>query len=71
MKFVTYAPPDGPARVGRLDGDAVLDVGFDGDMVPFIEAGAPIADERPVAGARLLAPLVPRSFRASWRSRGI
>jgi 2-keto-4-pentenoate hydratase/2-oxohepta-3-ene-1,7-dioic acid hydratase in catechol pathway len=32
-------------------------------MVAFIEAGAPIAGEQPVAGARLLAPLVPRSFR--------
>jgi len=38
-------------------------VGFDGDMVAFIEAGAPLGDERPVADARLLAPLVPRSFR--------
>jgi 2-keto-4-pentenoate hydratase/2-oxohepta-3-ene-1,7-dioic acid hydratase in catechol pathway len=63
VKYVTYAPPDGPARVGRLDGETVLDVGFDGDMVAFIEAGAPIANEQPVAGARLLAPLVPRSFR--------
>jgi 2-keto-4-pentenoate hydratase/2-oxohepta-3-ene-1,7-dioic acid hydratase in catechol pathway len=60
---VTYASPDGPARVGRLDGDTVLDVGFDGDMIAFIEAGAPAGDERPVPGARLLAPLVPRSFR--------
>jgi 2-keto-4-pentenoate hydratase/2-oxohepta-3-ene-1,7-dioic acid hydratase in catechol pathway len=63
VKYVTYAPPDGPPRVGRLDGETVLDVGFDGDMVAFIEAGAPIAGERPVAGATLLAPLVPRSFR--------
>jgi 2-keto-4-pentenoate hydratase/2-oxohepta-3-ene-1,7-dioic acid hydratase in catechol pathway len=63
VRYVTYEAPGGPARVGRLDGDAVLDVGFDGDMVAFIEAGAPIADERPVPGARLLAPLVPRSFR--------
>src|SRR4051812_3539472 len=63
MKFVTYAPSDGPPRVGRLDGETVLDVGFDGDMVAFIEAGAPLGDQRPVAGARLLAPLVPRSFR--------
>jgi 2-keto-4-pentenoate hydratase/2-oxohepta-3-ene-1,7-dioic acid hydratase in catechol pathway len=63
VRFVTYAAPDGPARVGRLDGAAVVDVGFDGDMVAFIEAGAPIAAERPVAHARLLAPLVPRSFR--------
>src|SRR5215217_5273721 len=32
-------------------------------MVAFIEAGAPLGDERPVPDARLLAPLVPRSFR--------
>jgi 2-keto-4-pentenoate hydratase/2-oxohepta-3-ene-1,7-dioic acid hydratase in catechol pathway len=63
VKFVTFAPPSGPPRVGRLDGETVLDVGFDGDMVAFIEAGAPLGDERPVAGGRLLAPLVPRSFR--------
>ena len=67
MRYVTYEvtgePPDGTPRVGRLDGDTVLDVGFDGDMVAFIEAGAPIGSERPVPGARLLAPLVPRSFR--------
>jgi 2-keto-4-pentenoate hydratase/2-oxohepta-3-ene-1,7-dioic acid hydratase in catechol pathway len=63
LKFVTYESPAGPPRVGRLDGETVLDVGFDGDMVAFIEAGAPLADARPVPGARLLAPLVPRSFR--------
>jgi 2-keto-4-pentenoate hydratase/2-oxohepta-3-ene-1,7-dioic acid hydratase in catechol pathway len=63
VKFVTYAAADVRSRVGRLDGDTVLDVGFDDDMVAFIEAGAPIANERPVAAARLLAPLVPRSFR--------
>jgi 2-keto-4-pentenoate hydratase/2-oxohepta-3-ene-1,7-dioic acid hydratase in catechol pathway len=63
LKFVTYSSPAGPPRVGRLDGGTVLDVGFDGDMVAFIEAGAPIGAERPVPDARLLAPLVPRSFR--------
>jgi 2-keto-4-pentenoate hydratase/2-oxohepta-3-ene-1,7-dioic acid hydratase in catechol pathway len=63
VKFVTYAAPDGPSRVGRLDGEAVLDIGFDGDMIAFIEAGAPIGHERPVRDARLLAPLVPRSLR--------
>jgi 2-keto-4-pentenoate hydratase/2-oxohepta-3-ene-1,7-dioic acid hydratase in catechol pathway len=63
VKFVTYASPDAPARVGRLEDGTVVDVGFDGDMVAFIEAGAPIDAGRPVPGARLLAPLVPRSFR--------
>ena len=60
---MTYESADVPSRVGRLDGDTVLDVGFDGDMVAFIEAGAPLGDERAVPDARLLAPLVPRSFR--------
>jgi 2-keto-4-pentenoate hydratase/2-oxohepta-3-ene-1,7-dioic acid hydratase in catechol pathway len=63
VKYVTYASPDGSPRVGRLDGETVLDVAFDGDMVAVSEAGAPLGNERPVAGARLLAPLVPRSFR--------
>ena len=63
MKFVTYASADAPSRVGRLDGGTVLDVGFAGDMVAFIEAGAPIGAERAVPDAVLLAPLVPRSFR--------
>ena len=62
MRYVTYDAGAGP-RVGALDGGGVVDVGFDGDMVAFIEAGAPIAAERPVPDARLLAPLVPRSFR--------
>jgi len=62
MRYVTYDAGAGP-RVGTLDGDAVLDAGFDGDMVAFIAAGAPAGDARPVAGARLLAPLRPRSLR--------
>jgi 2-keto-4-pentenoate hydratase/2-oxohepta-3-ene-1,7-dioic acid hydratase in catechol pathway len=62
MKYVTYQA-NGGARVGRLEDATVLDVGFDGDMIAFIEAGAPAGPERPVPGARLLAPLKPRSFR--------
>jgi 2-keto-4-pentenoate hydratase/2-oxohepta-3-ene-1,7-dioic acid hydratase in catechol pathway len=62
VKYVTYQAEGGP-RVGRLDGGTVLDAGFDGDMIAFIEAGAPGGVERPVPGARLLAPLRPRSFR--------
>ena len=47
-----------------LDGDAVVDAGFDGDMVAFIEAGAPVgATAAASTGARLLAPLRPRSLR--------
>jgi 2-keto-4-pentenoate hydratase/2-oxohepta-3-ene-1,7-dioic acid hydratase in catechol pathway len=62
VKLVTYEAGDG-ARVGILDGEDVLDAGFDGDMVAFIAAGAPVGDTRPVDGARLLAPLRPRSLR--------
>lgn len=62
MRYVTYASASGP-RVGVLDGADVLDAGFDGDMVAFIAAGAPLGDTRPVPGARLLAPLRPRSLR--------
>jgi 2-keto-4-pentenoate hydratase/2-oxohepta-3-ene-1,7-dioic acid hydratase in catechol pathway len=62
VKYVTY-DGGGGARVGRLDGASVVDVGFSGDMIAFIEAGAPAGPERPVPDARLLAPLRPRSLR--------
>ena len=63
MRLVTYEAGAGP-RVGALDADgSVLDLGFDGDMVAYIEAGAPQASAAPVEGARLLAPLRPRSMR--------
>ena len=62
MKLVTYDDGAGP-RVGLLEGDEIRDAGFDGEMVAFIEAGAPIGETRPVNGARLLAPLRPRSLR--------
>jgi 2-keto-4-pentenoate hydratase/2-oxohepta-3-ene-1,7-dioic acid hydratase in catechol pathway len=62
VKLVTYEAGEGP-RVGMLDDDGVVDVGFDGDMVAFIEAGAPVSSTTAVEGARLLAPLRPRSLR--------
>ncbi|CAN5150183.1 hypothetical protein BH18ACT14_BH18ACT14_08840 [soil metagenome] len=62
MKLVTYEAGEGP-RVGMLEDDGVVDVGFDGDMVAFSEAGAPVASTTVVEGARLLAPLRPRSLR--------
>ncbi len=62
MKFVTYDAGNGP-RVGMLEPGAVLDVGYDGDMVAFIEAGAPVGVCTVVEQARLLAPLRPRSLR--------
>jgi 2-keto-4-pentenoate hydratase/2-oxohepta-3-ene-1,7-dioic acid hydratase in catechol pathway len=62
MKLVTYDAGEGP-RVGVLDGEHVLYAGFDGDMVAFIEAGAPANTGSPISGARLLAPLRPRTLR--------
>ena len=62
MRLVTYDAGEGP-RVGALEDGGVADLGFDGDMVAFIAAGAPAAEPRPVEGARLLAPLRPRSLR--------
>jgi 2-keto-4-pentenoate hydratase/2-oxohepta-3-ene-1,7-dioic acid hydratase in catechol pathway len=62
MRFVTYET-DGMLRVGYLDGEDVIDAGFDGDMVAFIAAGAPIGSTRNVQGAVLRAPLRPRTIR--------
>jgi 2-keto-4-pentenoate hydratase/2-oxohepta-3-ene-1,7-dioic acid hydratase in catechol pathway len=62
VKLVTYVAGDG-ARVGVLDGDDVVDAGFAGDMIAFIEAGAPLDRGDRVDGARLLAPLRPRTLR--------
>ncbi len=62
MKLVTYESAHGP-RVGALEGDSVFDLGFEGDMVAFIEAGAPVGERTRVGPARLLAPLRPRSLR--------
>ena len=69
MKYVTYESNDGP-RVGVLEGDTVLDAGFDGDMVAFIEAGAPVEAAGPVHNVRLLAPLRPRTLRDFLTSEG-
>ena len=62
MKLVTYDAGSGP-RVGVLEFDGVVDAGFDGDMVAFIAAGAPVVRGDLVDGARLLAPLRPRTLR--------
>jgi 2-keto-4-pentenoate hydratase/2-oxohepta-3-ene-1,7-dioic acid hydratase in catechol pathway len=62
MKLVTYDAGQGP-RVGALEQGSIVDLGFDGDMLAFIEAGAPIHARTPVGQARLLAPLRPRSMR--------
>jgi 2-keto-4-pentenoate hydratase/2-oxohepta-3-ene-1,7-dioic acid hydratase in catechol pathway len=62
VKLVTYDAGRGP-RVGALEDGSVADLGFDGEMVSFIEAGAPAGDRTAVSGARLLAPLRPRSLR--------
>jgi 2-keto-4-pentenoate hydratase/2-oxohepta-3-ene-1,7-dioic acid hydratase in catechol pathway len=62
MRLVTYEAGEGP-RVGALEDGGVVDLGFEGDMVSFIAAGAPPGPRRAVEGARLLAPLRPRSLR--------
>jgi 2-keto-4-pentenoate hydratase/2-oxohepta-3-ene-1,7-dioic acid hydratase in catechol pathway len=62
VKLVTYNAGRGP-RVGALEDGSVFDLGFDGDMVAFIEAGAPAGVRVPAADTRLLAPLRPRSLR--------
>jgi 2-keto-4-pentenoate hydratase/2-oxohepta-3-ene-1,7-dioic acid hydratase in catechol pathway len=63
MKLVRYVAGYQRPRVGVLENGRVVDVGFDGDMVAFIEAGAPLGEQTPVEDARLLAPLRPRSMR--------
>jgi len=62
VRYVTYEARRGQ-RVGILDGTRVRDAGFDGDMVAFIAAGAPIGTLTDVEDARLRAPLRPRSLR--------
>jgi 2-keto-4-pentenoate hydratase/2-oxohepta-3-ene-1,7-dioic acid hydratase in catechol pathway len=65
MKYVTYDAGQGP-RVGALENGGVVDLGFSGDMVAFIEADAPVGARMPVSDGgtiRLLAPLRPRSMR--------
>jgi hypothetical protein len=61
MKFVIYGGDSG-ARVGVLDNNVLYDVGFNGDMVAFIAAGAPANERKLKSNARLLAPLRPRSL---------
>jgi 2-keto-4-pentenoate hydratase/2-oxohepta-3-ene-1,7-dioic acid hydratase in catechol pathway len=61
MRLVTYDAGAGP-RVGALVEGGVADLGWDGDMVAFIAAGAPGRAGAPIAEYRLLAPR-PRSLR--------
>ena len=63
MKFVTYVAGDQKPRVGVLENGKVVDVGFDGDMIAYIEVGAPLVKRTSVEHARMLAPLRPRSMR--------
>jgi 2-keto-4-pentenoate hydratase/2-oxohepta-3-ene-1,7-dioic acid hydratase in catechol pathway len=63
VRLVTYDAGAGP-RVGALAGETVVDLSFGGDMVAYIEAGAPMETTVPIQGdVRLLAPLRPRSLR--------
>jgi 2-keto-4-pentenoate hydratase/2-oxohepta-3-ene-1,7-dioic acid hydratase in catechol pathway len=72
MRLVTYDTGAGTAqRVGVLRDEAVVDACFEGDMIAFIEAGerafdgarGALAAHDAVAGARLRAPLRPRTLR--------
>jgi 2-keto-4-pentenoate hydratase/2-oxohepta-3-ene-1,7-dioic acid hydratase in catechol pathway len=70
VRLVTYDRGEGtPARVGVLREDAVVDAGFQGDMVALIAGGdlaaarKALAGGAPVEGARLRAPLRPRTLR--------
>lgn len=62
MRYVTYEVGE-VQRVGFLDGSQIVDAGFEGDMVAFIRAGAPVGATAAVPAARLRAPLHPRSLR--------
>jgi 2-keto-4-pentenoate hydratase/2-oxohepta-3-ene-1,7-dioic acid hydratase in catechol pathway len=64
VRLVTYDAGTGP-RVGMMagDGGTVIDLAFGGDMIAYIEADAPLSTSIPIDGARLLAPLRPRSLR--------
>ncbi len=70
MKYVTYQATAGP-RVGAIVDEEVVDLDFDGDMIAFIEAGAPHSWYRSVGTpVRLLAPLRPRTMRDFLQFKG-
>ena len=59
VRLVTYDAGAGP-RVGVQRASTIVDAGFEGDMVAFIAAGAPLTPGAEVGPApRLLAPLAP------------
>jgi 2-keto-4-pentenoate hydratase/2-oxohepta-3-ene-1,7-dioic acid hydratase in catechol pathway len=71
VRLVTF-DNEGRPTVGAVDGDRVVDIGFNGDMVAFVAGGeASIRDAadsiasadgnavHPLAAVRLLAPLIP------------
>jgi 2-keto-4-pentenoate hydratase/2-oxohepta-3-ene-1,7-dioic acid hydratase in catechol pathway len=70
MKAVRYTDGSGPARIGRLDGDTVVEAGPAGPdgFVPTAEAWAAVeaaaGAERPVGDVTLLHPVVPRKILA-------
>jgi len=70
MKAVRYAGPDGEARIGRLDGDTIIDAGPAGPegFVPSDAAWAALRDASGVQHAAgditLLHPVVPRKILA-------
>jgi 2-keto-4-pentenoate hydratase/2-oxohepta-3-ene-1,7-dioic acid hydratase in catechol pathway len=70
LRLVTFSVDGQPGRVGAVDGDRVVDLGLDGDMVAFIAGGerslegaegtiAAAATTYALDSVRLLAPLRP------------
>jgi 2-keto-4-pentenoate hydratase/2-oxohepta-3-ene-1,7-dioic acid hydratase in catechol pathway len=70
VRAVRFVPPGGEERVGRLDGDSVVDAGSAGQrgFVPTPEAWQAIASasgpEHALADVRLLHPVVPEKILA-------
>ena len=70
MKAVRYAGPDGEARIGRLDGDTIIDAGPAGPegFVPSDAAWAALrnasGDQHAAGDVWLLHPVVPRKILA-------
>jgi 2-keto-4-pentenoate hydratase/2-oxohepta-3-ene-1,7-dioic acid hydratase in catechol pathway len=68
MRLVTYDTGRRPRVVSSRTTSSTPD--FEGEMAAFVEAGAPMGDRTRVEGARLLAPLRPRSLRDFIGFRG-
>jgi len=66
MKLVTYVAGSQKPRVGMVENGNVIDAGFDGDMVAFIEAGAPTGKRTPVEDAQNALTRLGRPIPNEW-----